>query len=52
MTPPQSIANWGLQPSQQTPDYPAIEQILASRYGYWSIDAEHTDPFGTQAAAA
>jgi hypothetical protein len=46
------IVNWGLESRQRTLDYPAIEQLLASRYGYWSIDADHTDPFGTQAAAA
>lgn len=46
------LVNWGLEPRQRTPDYPAMEQILASRYGYWSIDAEHTDPFGTPAAVA
>jgi len=41
------IVNWGLEPRQHTPDYPAMKQILASRYGYWSIDVGHTDPFGT-----
>lgn len=46
------IVNWGLEPRQETPDYPAMEELLAARYGYWTIDAEHTDPFGTKAAAA
>jgi hypothetical protein len=40
------LVNWHLAPRQRTPDYPAMEHLLASRYGYWSIDAEHTDPFG------
>ena len=49
---PSLLVNWGLELRQRTPDSPAIEQLLASRYGYWSIDADHTDPFGTQVAAA
>ena len=28
-----------------TPDIPAIEKVLAERYGYWSDDREHKDPF-------
>jgi hypothetical protein len=27
------------------PDLPAIERFLAERYGYWSDDIEHSDPF-------
>ena len=46
------LVNWHLAPRQRTPDYPAMEQLLASRYGYWSIDAEHSDPFGAQPAIA
>jgi hypothetical protein len=46
------LVNWHLAPRQRTPDYPAMEQLLASRYGYWSIDSKHTDPFGAQPAAA
>lgn len=49
---PSLMVNWGLEPRQRTPDYPAIEQLLASRYGYWSIDVGHTDPFDAPAAAA
>ncbi len=42
------LLHWGLEPRQRTPDYPAIEQILTLRYGYWSIDAEHKDPFSVK----
>jgi hypothetical protein len=46
------LVHWHLAPRQRTPDYPAMEQLLASRYGYWSIDAEHTDPFSAQPAVS
>lgn len=36
---------WGLECQQQTPDFPAIEQFLAERYGYWDDDVPHDDPF-------
>lgn len=39
------IVHWNLHSCQRTPDYPAFERILSERYGYWSIDADHDDPF-------
>lgn len=36
---------WGLELRQRTPDIPAIEQLLADRYGYWDDDVLHEDPF-------
>jgi hypothetical protein len=39
------VRHWGLQSRQRTPDYPAVERVLAARYGYWSIDADHPSPF-------
>jgi hypothetical protein len=41
------VQNWRLQSRQRTPDYPAIERVLAERFGYWTIDAEHRDLFAT-----
>ena len=41
-----SLVNiWDLETHQSTPDFPAIERLLAARYGYWVDDVEHTDPF-------
>ena len=34
---------WGLTLHQRTPDFPAIERLLAARYGYWTDDAPHDD---------
>ena len=39
------VKHWGLECHQRTPDIPAIEQLLASRYGYWDEDVPHGDPF-------
>ena len=39
------LQRWGLECRQITPDIPAIEHLLASRYGYWSDDIPHDDPF-------
>ena len=39
------VKHWGLESHQPTPDMPAIEQLLASRYGYWDEDVPHDDPF-------
>ena len=39
------VKHWGLECHQETPDIPAIEQLLASRYGYWDEDVPHDDPF-------
>ena len=39
------VKHWGLESHQATPDIPAIEQLLASRYGYWDEDVPHDDPF-------
>ena len=44
------IVHWGLQSRQMTPDYPAVERVLAVRYGYWSIDADHSNPFASTGA--
>lgn len=37
--------NWRLECHQGTPDMPAIERLLATRYGYWNDDVSHVDPF-------
>ena len=39
------LNHWGLDAGQSTPDFPAIERLLSSRYGYWHDDVEHEDPF-------
>ena len=39
------VKHWGLECHQETPDIPAIEQLLANRYGYWDEDVPHDDPF-------
>ena len=36
---------WGLDCQQRTPDIPGMERLLAGRYGYWSDDVPHDDPF-------
>ena len=36
---------WGLESHRETPDFPAIERLLESRYGYWDDDVPHDDPF-------
>ena len=39
------VKHWGLECHQRTPDIPAIEQLLASRYGYWDEDVPHDNLF-------
>ena len=39
------LNHWGLECKQKTPDIPAIERLLADRYGYWHDDVPHEDPF-------
>lgn len=39
------VNNWGLECQQRTPDLPAIQSLLAARYGYWVDDVPHDDPF-------
>ena len=39
------VKHWGLECQQRTPDIPAIERLLADRYGYWDDDVPHDDPF-------
>ncbi len=40
-----TVIGWGLEPHQKTPDWPAIENFLSSRYNYWTDDIDHQDPF-------
>ena len=35
------LNHWGLKCSQRIPDFPAIERLLADRYGYWDDDVPH-----------
>ena len=39
------LKHWGLERCQETPDVPAIERLLAARYGYWGDDEPHDGPF-------
>ena len=39
------LTHWDLECHQRTPDLPAIERLLAARYGYWDEDVPHEDPF-------
>ena len=39
------VQRWGLELHQETPDFAAIERLLAARYGYWDDDVAHDDPF-------
>ena len=39
------LIHWGLELRQRTPNIPAIERLLADRYGYWDADVPHDDPF-------
>ena len=39
------LNHWELECHQKTPDIPAIERLLAERYGYWTDDVPHYDPF-------
>ena len=35
------LNHWGLKCSQRILDFPAIERLLADRYGYWDDDVPH-----------
>ncbi len=39
------VEHWNLHGHQATPDFRAITQVLADRYGYWTDDVPHDDPF-------
>ena len=39
------LVHWGLECHQVTPNVPALERLLACRYGYWDDDVQHDDPF-------
>ena len=39
------VQRWGLECRQETPDFAAVERLLAARYGYWDDDVAHEDPF-------
>ena len=39
------LKHWGLEYHQRTPEFSAIEKLLAARYGYWDEDVSHEDPF-------
>ena len=39
------LQRWGLECRQETPDFAAVERLLAARYGYWDDDVAHDDPF-------
>lgn len=39
------VQHWDLEGHQPTPDFPAITRVLADRYGYWTDDVPHDDPF-------
>lgn len=39
------LERWRLELHQETPDIPAVERLLAARYGYWDNDVSHDDPF-------
>ncbi len=45
------LNHWGLELQQETPDFPAIERLLAKRYGYWDDDVPHDDPFPDSSGA-
>jgi len=37
--------NWGLTVRQESPNIGAIEDFMGARFGYWSDDVPHADPF-------
>jgi hypothetical protein len=37
--------NYGLEARQRTPDFDSLEELLAARYGYWTVDADHPPLF-------
>lgn len=40
-----TLRNEGLEPRQETPDFPAIDDFLRYRMGYWADDVEHDPVF-------
>jgi len=42
---PSTVTNWDLDLRSPYADYPAFERLLAERYGYWTDDINHDDPF-------
>jgi hypothetical protein len=40
-----TVDRLGLELHQETPDFDAISTFLGSRYGYWTLDVPHEDPF-------
>ncbi len=40
-----SLQNWDLQINTATPNMAGLERLMAERYGYWSDDVGHEDPF-------
>jgi hypothetical protein len=42
---PVVLNRWRLGLHQRAPDFPAIDTFLRVRYGYWTDDVEHADPF-------
>jgi hypothetical protein len=42
---PATLGLWKLTLHSSSPDLDAVESLLAKRYGYWTDDAEHEDPF-------
>ena len=43
-----SLQKWDLELRQMPPDVDAVGTLLASRYGYWTDDVDHDDPFPTR----
>jgi hypothetical protein len=46
------VEHWKLEAHQPTPDFQAINTVLAERYGYWVDDVPHDDPFGANPGPA
>jgi hypothetical protein len=42
---PSLLIHWRLELRQDVPDLSAIETVLDHRYGYWTEDLAHEDPF-------
>ncbi len=49
---PSTVGNWDLHVRSPYADYPAFERVLAERYGYWTDDVDHEDPFPVMDAQA
>ena len=45
------LKNWGLESHHPSLVPEVFERFLATRYGYWSDDVEHPDPFAIQQEA-